>query len=378
MQFSSARITVIDPSESFILAYTEGTNTVRAKVQWNNGEWKVGTVQIHDSASKSVPFEDDNQVDEIKFDIENYLLDAAEQITSFISSSTNGESKVINCDSNQEDTMLKDTLDAQLESATKEKFIGFTTKLMESCDDKELIMTVLEGFETIFEAKERKTEDEYQIHGNYGHGWEEVTSEATMKEARERLKEYRENERQASFKIVHKRVKKPVTEAFDGTMYYTKIYDILDQNGWVCYQSVKKTGGGLYYYIDKDHGKKPVPYEILRQKITEVYGNNATFNTGVSEFAPEQKKIIIAITKPKYIPSNQRAPFTFEGIETVPSTQKPTVSVKVTFDNGDSLNTSINGDLESAKAYYLGKEFTFGTDESNEYKAKCVNVEEVA
>lgn len=278
MQFSTARITVIDPSESFILAYTEGTNTVRAKVQWNNGEWKIGTVQIHDSASKSVPFEDDNQVDEIKFDIENYLLDAAEQITSFISSSTNGESKVINCDSNQEDTMLKDTLDAQLESAAKEKFIGFTTKLMESCDDKELIMTVLEGFETIFEAKERKTEDEYQIHGNYGHGWEEVTSEATMKEARERLKEYRENERQASFKIVHKRVKKPVTEAFD----------------------------------------------------------------------------------------------------TDPSTQKPTVSVKVTFDNGDSLNTSINGDLESAKAYYLGKEFTFGTDESNEYKAKCVSVEEVA
>jgi hypothetical protein len=54
-----------------------------------------------------------------------------------------------------------------------------------------------------------KTTDEYQVQGNYGygHGYEEVTSEQTRKEARLRLKEYRENELGVPFRIVHKRVK---------------------------------------------------------------------------------------------------------------------------------------------------------------------------
>ena len=54
----------------------------------------------------------------------------------------------------------------------------------------------------------RKTFDEFQIQGNYGYGFEEVTSETTLAEARQRLKEYRDNERGISFKIVKKRVKK--------------------------------------------------------------------------------------------------------------------------------------------------------------------------
>ena len=53
----------------------------------------------------------------------------------------------------------------------------------------------------------RKTRDEYQIHGDYGQGFEEVCAEDTRKEARERLKEYRENEPQYRHKIVIKRVK---------------------------------------------------------------------------------------------------------------------------------------------------------------------------
>lgn len=53
----------------------------------------------------------------------------------------------------------------------------------------------------------RKTVDEYQVMGNYGQGWECVTSEETRKEARERLKEYIENESGTAFKIVKKRVK---------------------------------------------------------------------------------------------------------------------------------------------------------------------------
>lgn len=56
--------------------------------------------------------------------------------------------------------------------------------------------------------KERKTFDEYQIHGLYCHGWEEVTAEESFRAAREQLKCYRENERGTAFKIVKKRIKK--------------------------------------------------------------------------------------------------------------------------------------------------------------------------
>jgi len=55
----------------------------------------------------------------------------------------------------------------------------------------------------------RKTKTVYEVQGNYGcvYGFEVVTSEETYKEARERLKEYRENERGIAFKIVRKFVK---------------------------------------------------------------------------------------------------------------------------------------------------------------------------
>lgn len=55
--------------------------------------------------------------------------------------------------------------------------------------------------------RERKTYNEFQIHGFYGYGWEEVTSETTYKEANKRLKEYRENEPETQFKIIKKRIK---------------------------------------------------------------------------------------------------------------------------------------------------------------------------
>lgn len=52
----------------------------------------------------------------------------------------------------------------------------------------------------------RKTEDEWQIHVNYGQGFEHEISESTFREARERRKEYRENCPQYPVKIVCKRV----------------------------------------------------------------------------------------------------------------------------------------------------------------------------
>lgn len=55
----------------------------------------------------------------------------------------------------------------------------------------------------------RKTRDVYWLMADYGygHGYEYVLEEDTREEIRERLKEYRENQPQYSYKIVPKRVK---------------------------------------------------------------------------------------------------------------------------------------------------------------------------
>lgn len=42
-------------------------------------------------------------------------------------------------------------------------------------------------------AYQRKTKDVYNIVTNYGYGWEVECTEDTYKEAKQRLKEYREN-----------------------------------------------------------------------------------------------------------------------------------------------------------------------------------------
>lgn len=60
----------------------------------------------------------------------------------------------------------------------------------------------------IIEARERKTEDEYSLYGNYGHGWELLTTASTFTEIRANRKDYRENEPGIPLKVVKKRVKK--------------------------------------------------------------------------------------------------------------------------------------------------------------------------
>jgi hypothetical protein len=52
----------------------------------------------------------------------------------------------------------------------------------------------------------RKTEDEFNILGNYGQGYEIVTCETSLKEAKNRKKEYLQNEPGIPFIIVKKRV----------------------------------------------------------------------------------------------------------------------------------------------------------------------------
>ena len=56
-------------------------------------------------------------------------------------------------------------------------------------------------------AYKRITEDEFQIHGNYGQGFEELTCETTRKKARTQLRLYREAEPGIVFKMVIKRIK---------------------------------------------------------------------------------------------------------------------------------------------------------------------------
>lgn len=55
-------------------------------------------------------------------------------------------------------------------------------------------------------AYKRKTYDEYELQGNYGQGWEMVTTEETMIDARNQRKCYRENEPGIPFRIKKKRV----------------------------------------------------------------------------------------------------------------------------------------------------------------------------
>jgi hypothetical protein len=53
----------------------------------------------------------------------------------------------------------------------------------------------------------RKTRDEYDIEQHWDQGWEVVCSENTRREARQRLKEYRENQPEAPVRIKKRRVK---------------------------------------------------------------------------------------------------------------------------------------------------------------------------
>jgi len=56
-------------------------------------------------------------------------------------------------------------------------------------------------------AYKRKTIDVWDIRGDYGHGFETVTAETSWGEARNRLREYRENEPGTAFKAVKTREK---------------------------------------------------------------------------------------------------------------------------------------------------------------------------
>ena len=54
---------------------------------------------------------------------------------------------------------------------------------------------------------QRKTSDEYRVQGYYAQGWEEVTAEDNRKDAKERLRECRENEPGTAFRIIKGRIR---------------------------------------------------------------------------------------------------------------------------------------------------------------------------
>lgn len=54
----------------------------------------------------------------------------------------------------------------------------------------------------------RKTIDLWIVQGNYGQGWKDVTSSESYKEARQDLKDYIENDKIFSYRLILKRVKK--------------------------------------------------------------------------------------------------------------------------------------------------------------------------
>lgn len=53
----------------------------------------------------------------------------------------------------------------------------------------------------------RKTRDEWQLWSDYGQGWEHELSEDSWKEMRARLREYRQNAPQYSYKAKKVRIK---------------------------------------------------------------------------------------------------------------------------------------------------------------------------
>lgn len=63
------------------------------------------------------------------------------------------------------------------------------------------------SIKVVWPKGQRITETYYELQGNYGQGWECLCSETSYKEARQRRKEYRENEG-GNHRIVTKRERK--------------------------------------------------------------------------------------------------------------------------------------------------------------------------
>lgn len=57
---------------------------------------------------------------------------------------------------------------------------------------------------------QRKTTDEYIVQGNYGYGWDDLTTEVSMKDAKATRRTYDDNEKGVAHRIIKRRVRKEV------------------------------------------------------------------------------------------------------------------------------------------------------------------------
>ena len=51
------------------------------------------------------------------------------------------------------------------------------------------------------------------------------------------------------------------------------------------------------------------------------------------------------------------------------------ISIKVFFENGDSLSTQINTDIDGARRYYIGRQFNLGIE--NDVMVKAIDVQAI-
>ncbi len=146
--------------------------------------------------------------------------------------------------------------------------------------------------DSINEAKQRKTSDEYTIQGYYSGSWEDVTTEETSKGAKDRIKEYRANEAGVSFRMIKRRVKNEsvenVNEAKNDVLYVLYVGEkgsgklgqqFSDESSAACHQEYKDS-----WCNDHDSDGKKIKYshkvvkqspgETLPMKIDESFKLN--------------------------------------------------------------------------------------------------------
>lgn len=92
------------------------------------------------------------------------------------------------------------------------------------------------------EAYQRKTEDEFTLQGNYGEGWEDLTSEKTRKDILKRKREYEENEG-GNYRTIIRKVKKAPIEEQDGLE--EGFFDDLPTGDWGEFVNHSKKAGEI-------------------------------------------------------------------------------------------------------------------------------------
>lgn len=198
-----------------------------------------------------------------KEDVEKYLGLTANTIHDISKVSGYGV-RLISASNQPTDWTVFDSEDAALSYI--ESSAAFTTEQKEFTAATEIaeLKKQVEELETIVAAYTRKTEKEYQIHGNYGYGWEEVNAEDNISDGRRSLAEYRENDPKTPYKMVVKRVPKEQAVAA-----VTADVDVLEEDVVTTHTPQVKQGD--FWVVD---GTTIVPVEWgTREEVMEDFSS---------------------------------------------------------------------------------------------------------